>query len=49
MNAFWKARLATFLWGFLVSYGFTGKLVVALPMFLVMAIGNTILMWILIR
>jgi len=46
MSTFIKLRLATLMWGFLVSWLFTGKLIVALPMFAVMAIGNSIIMYI---
>lgn len=45
MTPFIKTRILTLIWGFLVSYAFTGKLIVAIPMFAVMAIGNTIIMW----
>ncbi|MBU2101492.1 hypothetical protein KKH05_02135 [Patescibacteria group bacterium] len=44
MSPFWKTRIATLIWGFTVSIIFTGKLVVAVPMFAVMVIGNTIWM-----
>ncbi|PIR98245.1 MAG: hypothetical protein COT89_00870 [Candidatus Colwellbacteria bacterium CG10_big_fil_rev_8_21_14_0_10_42_22] len=49
MSSFWKTRIATLVWGFIVSIIFTGKLIVAVPMFTVMVIGNTILMKIFIK
>lgn len=42
---FLALRTATLLWGFGVSLVFTGSLVTAVPMFLVMAGGNTFIMW----
>ena len=49
MSSFWKARLATFAWGFGVSWWFTGEIILASKMFLVMALGNTVLMWFFIK
>lgn len=46
MSLFLKARIATLIWGFTISYLFTGKLITAGIMFSIMAIGNTIIMWI---
>ena len=43
---FVKMRIATLVWGFAISWAFTGKLIVAIPMFATMALGNTFLMWI---
>lgn len=49
MNTFWKVRTATLVWGFLVSYAFTGNLGFASVMFGVMVIGNTVIMKLLIK
>ena len=49
MNTFWKVRIATLIWGFTVSYMFTGDLGFASTMFAVMVIGNTIIMKVLIK
>lgn len=45
MTRFWKLRLSTLAWGFTVSLVFTGSLVTAVPMFVVIVAGNTVLMW----
>jgi len=42
---FIKMRIATFLWGFLVVYFFTGRLDVTSLLFLTQVAGNTIIMW----
>jgi len=44
MNTFWKVRIATLLWGFAVSYAFTGRLGFASLMFGTMVVGNTLIM-----
>lgn len=44
LSSFAKTRLSTLLWGFSVSWYFTGELVTAVPMFTTMVVGNTILM-----
>lgn len=49
MNTFWKVRIAILLWGFSVSWFLTGDLGFARTMFLVMVIGNTIIMKVLIK
>lgn len=49
MSNFLKVRLATLIWGFMISYLFTGKLITAGLMFAVMAAGNTIIMWLLVK
>ena len=49
MNKFWQVRLATFAWGFSVTYAFTGKLGLSSALFLTMAAGNTIIMKLLIK
>jgi uncharacterized membrane protein YeaQ/YmgE (transglycosylase-associated protein family) len=46
ISNFWKIRIGTFVWGFLVSYWYTGQLGFASKMFLTMVAGNTIIMWI---
>lgn len=45
MSRFWRLRLSTLAWGFAVSWLFTGSLVTAVPMFTVIAVGNSLLMW----
>ena len=45
MSRFWKMRLSTLLWGFAVSYVFTGSLVTSVAMWSVVVAGNTLLMW----
>jgi hypothetical protein len=45
LTRFWKLRLSTLVWGFLVSYLFTGSLVTSLAMWTVVVAGNTVLMW----
>lgn len=49
MTPFARVRIATLLWGFIVSLVFTGKLGLASAMFLTMAAGNTIIMWVILR
>ena len=49
MSTFWKVRIATLVWGFSVSYVFTGSLGFASAMFGVMVLGNTIIMKLLIK
>lgn len=38
-------RILTMFWGFGVSFLFTGELVTSVKIFLVMAAGNTAIMW----
>jgi len=45
VSKFWKLRLSTLTWGFLVSLVFTGELVTSVAMWTVVVSGNTILMW----
>ena len=45
MSRFWKLRLSTLTWGFLVSLAFTGQLVTSVAMWTVVVLGNTLLMW----
>lgn len=45
MTTFWKIRLSTLIWGFLVLYGFTRRLDLTSLVFLVQVAGNTVLMW----
>ena len=45
VSKFWRLRLSTLAWGFAVSLVFTGSLVTAVPMFTVIVLGNTALMW----
>lgn len=45
MSRFWKLRLSTLTWGFLVSLLFTGSLVTSVSMWTVVVVGNTALMW----
>lgn len=45
MSTFWKLRLSMFAWGFAVIYAFTGKLDLTSRVFLVQALGNTVLIW----
>lgn len=49
MSTFWRVRLTSLAWGFIVSYVFTGSLVTSVVMFSVMAGGNTLWMWLLMR
>ena len=42
---FWYMRTGTLIWGFTVSWAFTGKLIVAIPMFTTMVIGNSLIMY----
>lgn len=42
---FLALRLTTMAWGFIVSWAFTGSLVTAVPMWTVLVLGNTVLMW----
>lgn len=49
MSTFWRVRLATLAWGFAVTFIFTGSLVTSVALFGVMAAGNTIIMWALVR
>jgi len=44
MSNFWKTRIFTLIWGFGCSVFFTGHLMVAVPMFVTIVIGNTIIM-----
>lgn len=45
MSRFWKIRIGTLLWGFATSLYFTGSFVTAIPMFSVMVIGNSVIMY----
>jgi hypothetical protein len=45
VSRFWKLRLTTLAWGFLVSLAFTGQLVTSIAMWSVVVAGNTALMW----
>lgn len=38
-------RTGTLLWGFAVSLAFTQQLIVAVPMFTAMVLGNSIIMY----
>ena len=49
MSRFWKLRVSTLLWGFTVSLVFTGSLVTAVPMFAVIVLGNSVLMYVFSR
>lgn len=49
MSSFWKVRIGTFIWGFLVIYYFTGKLDFTSKVFLVQVIGNSFIMWFFIK
>ncbi|MBI2038237.1 MAG: hypothetical protein HYT15_04955 [Candidatus Magasanikbacteria bacterium] len=49
MSSFLKTRAATLFWGFAVTYFFTGHIVTSLKIFAVMAIGNTLIMWKLVK
>ena len=44
MGNFAKVRLATLFWGFLVMWAFTGNLGITSKSFIVIAIGNTVIM-----
>lgn len=44
MSRFWKLRLSTLAWGFLVSLAFTGQPVTSVAMWSVVVAGNTLLM-----
>ena len=45
MDRFLRTRTLTLIWGFLVTYLFTQELIVAVPLFATMAIGNTLIMY----
>jgi len=45
LNQFVKVRIATFVWGFAVVYGFTRRIDLTSMLFLTQVIGNTIIMW----
>ena len=45
MSRFWKLRLSTLTWGFLVSLAFTGQLITSIAMWSVVVVGNSVLMW----
>ena len=49
MSSFLKVRIATFIWGFFVTYLFTRRLDLTSVMFLTMVIGNTIIMKLMIK
>jgi len=49
MSKFWQVRLWTFIWGFSVIYYFTGKIDFTSKVFLVQVIGNSIIMWLILR
>ncbi len=46
---FLAVRLATLTWGFLITYFFTGQLILASKIFAVIAIGNTVIMYLLVK
>jgi len=41
---FWAVRMVMFGWGFATTYYFTGNLITSFKVFIVQAIGNTIIM-----
>jgi hypothetical protein len=45
MSPFWKMRLSTLAWGFVVSFVFTGSLITSVAMWSVVVAGNTVLMY----
>jgi hypothetical protein len=45
VSRFLKMRLSTLVWGFAVSFLFTGSLVTSAAMWTVVVAGNTFLMW----
>lgn len=45
MSKFAWVRALTFIWGFAVIYYFTGKLDFTSKVFLIQVMGNTIIMW----
>lgn len=45
MSQFWKLRLSTLTWGFVVLYGFTGRMDFTSQVFLVQVLGNTAILW----
>jgi len=49
MKKFLGLRSTTLVWGFLVSWFFTGELIVAGKIFAAMAIGNTVIMYLWMR
>jgi hypothetical protein len=49
MNNFWKVRIATFIWGFIVLYYFTRKIDLTSKAFLIQVIGNSVIMWFFLR
>jgi len=49
MSSFLKVRIATFVWGFAITYLFTRRLDLTSAMFLTMVIGNTIIMKLIIK
>jgi hypothetical protein len=44
LTQFWKLRLSTLAWGFVVLYAFTRRLDVTSQAFLVQVVGNTVIM-----
>ena len=46
---FWRLRVATLIWGFIVVYAFTRRIDLTGKIFLVQVIGNTVIMWWLTR
>lgn len=49
MSVFVKTRLATLVWGFGIVYYFTGSLNLSSKIFIIQAVGNTIIMWYFIK
>lgn len=49
MSTFWKMRIATFVWGFLCLYWFTGKLDFTSKVFLIQVAGNSLIMYLFTR
>ena len=49
MKKFWGLRISTLIWGFAISFYFTGQLVTASKIFAAMAIGNTLIMYLWMR
>lgn len=49
MNKFLLTRILTLIWGFAVIYYFTGRLDFTSKVFLIQALGNTLIMWLILK
>lgn len=49
MSQFWKVRIATLIWGFGVTYSFTGSLSFTGKIYLIILLGNTTMWYLFFR